>query len=243
MPRVSLFVTCIVDQLFPNVGMSMADVLERAGCDIDFPEDQTCCGQPAFNTGYRDDARAVAKHFLNVFRDAEYIVVPSGSCTSMIAQHYAELFAGDPKWLDLTRRIEPRVWEFSKFLLDVLRIEDVGARLDRVVTYHDSCHSLRSLGIKSGPRRLLSKVRGLELREMDPADECCGFGGTFSVKFPEVSGGMARTKIDAIVRTGAQIVVGNDASCLMQMGGALSRAGLPVSTMHLAEVLSHRQEP
>ncbi len=218
----------------------MAEVLERAGYEIDFPEDQTCCGQPAFNTGYRDDARSVARHFLRVFRDAEYIVVPSGSCTSMISHRYEELFEHEPEWLAEARRLGPRVWEFSRFLLEVAGVDDVGARLDKVVTFHDSCHALRELGIREGPRRLLSNVRGLTLREMDAAEECCGFGGTFSVKFPEVSGGMARTKIDSILRTGAEAVVGLDASCLMQLGGVLSRAGLPIRTMHLAEVLAAR---
>jgi L-lactate dehydrogenase complex protein LldE len=240
MPRVSIFVTCIVDQLFPNIGIAMAEVLERLGYEVHFPEDQTCCGQPAFNTGYRDEAREVARHFLRVFRGSEQIVVPSGSCTSMIVHRYAELFQDEPEWLEEARRLEPRVWEFSKFLLEVAQVEDVGARLDKIVTFHDSCHGLRELGIKDGPRRLLARVRGLTLREMDIAEECCGFGGTFAVKFPEVSGGMARTKIDSIVRTGAQAVVGNDASCLMQIRGALSRAQSPVETLHLAEVLAQR---
>ena len=238
--RVSLFVTCIVDQLFPQVGIAMADVLERAGYKVDFPAEQTCCGQPAFNTGYRAEARQVARHFLKVFRDAEYIVVPSGSCTSMIAHHYQELFQKEPEFLEAARALEPKVWEFSKFLLEVARVEDVGARFEGVVTYHDSCHALRELGIKEGPRRLLANVKGLELREMDKAEECCGFGGTFSVKFPEVSGGMVRTKIESIMRTGADTVVSVDSSCLMQIQGALSRAGFPVRTMHLAEVLASR---
>ncbi len=238
--RVSLFVTCIVDQLFPKIGLAMADVLERAGWKVDFPEAQTCCGQPAFNTGYRAEAAEVARHFLGVFRDAEYVVVPSGSCTAMIAHHYEELFREEPEMLALAQAIKPRVWEFSQFLLEVATVEDTGARLEEVVTFHDSCHGLRELGIKDGPRRLLSHVRGLELREMDLAEECCGFGGTFSVKFPEVSGGMARTKIESILRTGARTVVGVDASCLMQIEGSLSRAGLDVRTMHLAEVLASR---
>ncbi len=238
MARVSLFVTCLVDQLFPKVGLAMAEVLERIGYEVDFPEEQTCCGQPAFNTGYRQEARAVAQHFLRVFRDAEYIVIPSGSCASMIAHHYSELFAKEPEWLERVHRIEPRIWEFTKFLLEVARVEDVGARFEHPVTFHDSCHALRELGIKEGPRRLLAKVRGLTLTEMAIPEECCGFGGTFAVKFPEISGGMARTKIDAIQVTGAEYVVGVDASCLMQIGGALSRAGLPVGTMHIAEVLA-----
>ena len=194
--RVSLFVTCIVDELYPQVGMAMADVLERLGYQIDFPEGQTCCGQPAFNSGYRDEARGVARHFLKVFRDAEYI--------------------------------------------EVAKVEDVGARLERVAAFHDSCHALRELGIKEGPRRLLARVRGLELREVEPPEECCGFGGTFSVKMPEISGAMARTKVDAIVRTGAGVVIGLDASCLLQIRGALTRAGHDIPTLHLAEVLASR---
>ncbi len=238
--RVSIFVTCVVDQLFPAVGLAMADVLERLGYQIDFPEDQTCCGQPAFNTGYRDEARQVARHFLKVFRDAEYVVVPSGSCTSMIAHHFHDLFPDDAEPRRAAEALAPRVWEFSNFLLEIAGVEDVGARLEDVVTYHDSCHALREFGIKEGPRRLLKNVRGLELREMDAAEECCGFGGTFSVKLPEISGGMARTKLDSIMRTGARTVVSADSSCLMQIQGALSRAQLPVRTLHLAEVLASR---
>jgi L-lactate dehydrogenase complex protein LldE len=240
MPRVSLFVTCIVDQLFPQTGLAMAEVLERIGYTVDFPEAQTCCGQPAFNTGYRDEARQVARHFLEVFRDADYVIIPSGSCTAMIRNHYPELFEQEPRLLEATERLLPRIWEFSKFLLEVARVEDVGARFEGAVTFHDSCHGLRELGIKEGPRRLLGRVRGLSLREMEPAEECCGFGGTFAVKFPEVSGSLARSKIDAIRQTGAEAVVGIDASCLLHIRGALSRAGLDIRTLHLAEVLAHQ---
>ncbi|HUS06594.1 MAG TPA: (Fe-S)-binding protein [Bryobacteraceae bacterium] len=236
--KVAIFVTCIVDQVFPNVGMAMATVLERLGYSIDFPSAQTCCGQPAFNSGFRDDVRKVAIHFLNVFRDSEYIVVPSGSCTSMIVHHFAELFEDDAFRLAEVQKLKPRVWEFSKFLLEVAQVDDVGARLAAVATYHDSCHALRELQIKDGPRRLLAKVKGLELREMEIAEECCGFGGTFSVKFGEVSGGMARTKIASIQSTGADLVISIDSSCLMQLQGAIHRAGLPIRTMHLAEVLA-----
>lgn len=232
--------TCIVDQLFPKIGMAMAGVLEGIGWQVDFPAAQTCCGQPAFNSGFPAEAAQVARHFLNVFRDSEYVVVPSGSCCSMVTHHYEELFARDPDTLATVRALKPRVWEFSKFLLEVAGVEDVGARLEDVVTFHDSCHGLRELGIKDGPRRLLAHVRGLELREMDIAEECCGFGGTFSVKFPELSGGMARTKLDSIARTGARTVVGIDASCLLQIQGAASRAGMPLRSMHLAEVLASR---
>lgn len=236
MVRVSLFVTCMIDQVFPNVGMSMAEVLERSGCDVEFREAQTCCGQPAFNSGYRNEAREVAEHFLKTFEGAEYIVVPSGSCCSMISHHFAELLPGDKR----VHEMEPRVFEFSQFMVDVLKVEDVGAKFEGLVTYHDSCHALRELKIKSGPRRLLEHVRGLRMVEMEPAEECCGFGGTFSVKFPEISGGMVRTKIEAIERSGADTVVSIDSSCLMQIQGALSRKGSKIRTMHLAEVLASK---
>ena len=230
-PRVSIFVTCIVDQLFPDSGMAMATVLERLGYCVDFPEAQTCCGQPAFNSGYRKEATAIARHTLKTLADSEYVVVPSGSCTAMITHHYAELLGDFPA---------PRVYEFSQFLTEVAGVDDLGARFEGAVKYHDSCHALRELKIREAPRRLLAKVKGLELREMDAAEECCGFGGTFSVKFPGVSGGMARTKIDSIIRTGASTVVSIDSSCLMQLQGAIARAGLPIRTMHLAEVLASR---
>ena len=238
--QVSLFVTCMVDQLFPNVGIAMADVLERLGYRVDFPENQTCCGQPAFNSGYRAEARCVARHFLETFAASEQIVVPSGSCTSMIAHHFADLFQKEPETLALVHAMEKKVFEFATFLTDVARVEDVGARFEDVVTFHDGCHALRELGIRTAPRRLLARVQGLELREMMPAEECCGFGGTFAVKFAELSGAMARTKIDAILSTGAKTVVSLDASCLMQIQGALSRAGHTIRTMHLAEVLASR---
>ena len=238
--RVSLFVTCMVDQLFPKVGMAMADVLERLGYRVDFPEAQTCCGQPAFNSGYRHEAREVARHFLRTFEKSETVVVPSGSCTSMVTHHYADLFKKEPETLALVHAMEKKVHEFSTFLTEVAGVEDVGARMEEVVTFHDGCHALRELGIRNAPRRLLSHVRGLELREMQPAEECCGFGGTFSVKFSELSGAMARTKLEAIVGTGAKTVVSLDPSCLMQIQGVISRAGLNVRTMHLAEVLASR---
>ena len=238
--RVSLFVTCIVDQLFPQTGMAMAQVIERLGYAVDFPPDQTCCGQPAFNSGYRSDARTVARHFLKTFEASECIVVPSGSCTSMVTHHYAELFRKEPETLARVEALARRIFEFSTFLTEVAGVEDVGASFPGTVTFHDGCHALRELGVKSAPRRLLANVRGLELREMEPAEECCGFGGTFSVKFPELSTAMTRTKIEAIERTGARAVVSLDPSCLMQIQGALSRVGSPIRTLHLAEVLASR---
>ncbi|MFN7918639.1 MAG: (Fe-S)-binding protein [Bryobacteraceae bacterium] len=238
--RVSLFVTCIVDQLFPKAGLAVADVLERVGYTVDFPEAQTCCGQPAFNSGYQDEARKVADHFLDVFSGADYIVVPSGSCTSMVGHHFADLYQGDEAKMRRVHEIEHRTWEFSKFLTEVAQVEDVGARFPHRVTYHDSCHALREMGVKSGPRRLLEKVKDLTLCEMSAAEECCGFGGTFSVKFEEVSGGMARTKLQSALATGAEYVVSIDSSCLMQLEGTFRRAGAPVRTIHLAEVLASR---
>jgi L-lactate dehydrogenase complex protein LldE len=230
----------MVDQLFPKVGMAMATVLERLGYQGDFPEEQTCCGQPAFISGYRAEARTVARHFLDTFESSETIVVPSGSCTSMIVHHFAELFQKEPETLARVHAMETRVWEFATFLTRVAGVEDVGARFEDIVTFHDGCHGLRELGVKDAPRRLLAHVRGLELREMQPAEECCGFGGTFAVKFPELSGAMTRTKIDAIVRTGANTVVSLDPSCLMQIQGVLSRSGSAIRTIHLAEVLASR---
>lgn len=230
--RVALFVTCVVDQLFPRTGMAMAEVLERLGCRVEFPEDQTCCGQPAYNSGWMDEAREVAQRFVRVFEGYEYVVAPSGSCVSMVKNHYPELLGADP--------FGGRVFEFSQFLTDVLRVEDVGARFAHSVTYHDACHSLRELHIKAGPRRLLANVRGLELREMEPPEECCGFGGTFSVKFPHVSQAMGATKAESIQRTGAEYVASADPSCLMNIDGALRRLGAATRTIHLAEILASR---
>ena len=236
--RVSIFVTCIVDQLFPQVGMAMAAVLERVGYTVEFPEAQTCCGQPAFNAGFRDEAFAVARHTLGALENCEYVVVPSGSCAAMLSHHYEELFSGGAAERAAANALALRVYEFSQFLTEVAKVEDVGARFEGIATYHDSCHALRELKIKNAPRQLLAKVRGLELREMDAAEECCGFGGTFSVKFAGVSGAMGRTKLDSIVRTGAATVVSIDSSCLMQLQGVIARAGLPIRTLHLAEVLA-----
>jgi len=239
--KVSLFVTCLVDQLWTSIGLSSVEVLRRVGCEVEFDQRQTCCAQPAFNTGYRKEARDVAQRFIRMYEesDAEAIVSPSGSCTAMV-HHYAELFAEDPEWLPRAKAIAAKTYELSSFLVRVLKVEDVGASWSGKLTWHDACHGLRDLNIKSEPRRLIRNVRGAEFVELENAESCCGFGGTFSVKFAELSGAMARTKIDAIVGTGARTVVSLDPSCLMQIQGALSRAGLPVRTMHLAEVLASR---
>ncbi len=220
--------------------MAMVEVLERLGFAVEFRSAQTCCAQPAFNSGYQDEARDVARHFIDTFADAETIVVPSGSCASMITHHYADLFAGDAGMMERVDALTPKVFEFSRFLIDQPNLDSLAARFPHKVTYHDSCHALRELGIKDAPRRLLGQVKDLELVEMEAAEECCGFGGLFSVKFAQISGAMARTKVDSILLTGASHVVSLDSSCLMQLRGALSRGGHKIETVHLAEVLASR---
>ena len=241
MMKVSLFVTCLVDQMWSNVGTSCVAVLRRAGCAVEFDERQTCCGQPAFNTGYRDEARRVAKRFIEIFEEskAQAIVSPSGSCTAMV-HHFAELFSDEPGWRVRAEAIAERTHELSSFLVRVLGIEDVGASWHGRLTWHDACHGLRDLNIKSEPRKLISNVRGAEFVEMENAEACCGFGGTFSVKYPEISVAILDQKIEAIERSGVRAVVSGDASCLMQIGGRLSRRGSKVEVMHIAELLNHR---
>jgi len=239
--RAELFITCIGDQFFPRVGESAVSVLRRLGVEVTFNPGQTCCGQPAFNTGYRDEARAVAARVLDMYQNAEYVVAPSGSCTTMVRVFYPELFAGDPKRLRQAEELRTRFFEFSEFLVKVLKVEDVGASFARRVAYHDSCHLLRELGIEQEPRRLLRAVRGINLVEMKDNQLCCGFGGTFSVKFPEVSVAMGEDKLRAASEAGAEVIVANDSSCLMHLAGIIHRQGLPLRTMHLAEVLAEKK--
>jgi L-lactate dehydrogenase complex protein LldE len=237
--KVAFFVTCLVDQLWSNIGVSSVEVLRRVGCQVEFDKRQTCCAQPAFNTGYLDEARQVARRFITIFEEseAEAIVSPSGSCAAMV-HHYPELFSGDPNWLPRAQAVAARTHELSSFLIRVLKIEDVGASWPGRLTWHDACHGLRDLNIRTEPRTLIRNVRGAEFVEMDHADACCGFGGTFSVKYPEISVAILDQKIEAIERAGVQAVVSGDASCLMQIGGRLSRKGLKVRVMHLAELLA-----
>lgn len=237
--KVSLFVTCLVDQLWSSVGTSCVAVLRRVGCEVEFDDRQTCCGQPAFNTGYRNEARQVAKRFIEVFEDsnADAIVSPSGSCTAMV-HHFPELFSDDPQWRERAEAIALRTHELSSFLIRVLEIEDVGASWQGRLTWHDACHGLRDLNIRLEPRKLIGNVRGAEFVELENADACCGFGGTFSVKYPEISLAILDQKIEAIERAGVQAVVSGDASCLLQIGGRLTRKGSSVRVMHLAELLA-----
>ena len=235
--KVSLFIPCFVDQLYPQVGVSIVTVLERLGCEVDYPEGQTCCGQPAFNSGYWDEARSVAEHALEVFGKSEVIVSASGSCGAMMKVFYPELFKDTKHHFDALR-LAPKIYEFSDFLVNKLRVRDVGARYDGSVTFHDGCHGLRELGIESQPRELLKHVKGLTLLEMKEAKTCCGFGGTFSVKYPAISTAMGEVKCASLLETGADAVVSNDSSCLMQIQGMLQRQGNPTRCLHLAEILA-----
>ncbi len=222
----------------PDAAMGMVGLFDRIGIDTCFPEDQTCCGQPAFNAGYRTASRKAARHFIQVFEDAECIVCPSGSCVAMVKHHYPELFADEPHWLDRARKVSGKIFELTEFLVDVLKITDVGAVYQGTVTYHDSCHLLRTLGIGRQPRQLLSHVRGLRLVEMAQSDRCCGFGGTFAVKYPDISTALVADKVSRILETGADTVVGCDMGCLLNIEGYLTRMGHPVKVKHIAEVLA-----
>ena len=237
--KVGLFITCLVDQMWTAIGMSTVEVLKRVGCTIEFDERQTCCGQPAFNTGYRAEAQRVARRFMELCEEsnADAIVSPSGSCTAMV-HHYVELFPDDDPWQARARALAGRTFELSSFLVRVLRVEDVGARFRGRVTWHDACHGLRDLNLHDEPRRLIKQVREAEFVELENADACCGFGGTFSVKYPEISAAIVDQKIEAIERAQVDAVVSGDASCLMQIGGRLSRIGSKTRMMHLAELLA-----
>jgi L-lactate dehydrogenase complex protein LldE len=229
--RVALFIPCFVDQFFPNVGIAMVTVLRRLNVEVDYPQQQTCCGQPAFNTGYWDEARELATRYGEVFAGAEAIVCPSGSCTAMVRNFHPEL-------LGKATRATANTFEFAEFLVKKLGVTDVGAKFPAKVTYHDACHALRELRLKDEPRQLLRNVKGLELVEMTEAETCCGFGGTFSVKFPMISYAMDEVKCASIAQTGAEYVVSGDSSCLMQIDGYLRRWKSPVKTISLAEVLA-----
>jgi L-lactate dehydrogenase complex protein LldE len=232
-----MFIPCFVDQLMPQVGLDMATVLQRAGFEVTFPKEQTCCGQPGFNSGYWDDARPLAERFLRVFGDAEWIVSPSGSCTTMVRIFYPQLLEKTPQH-DEAKAIGKRVFEFSEFLLKVAKVTDVGAAFPHKVTYHDACHALRELHLKQEPRALLTAVRGLELVEMPFSEECCGFGGTFSTKFGMISSAMGDTKAGNAAKSGAEFVTSTDPSCLMQIDGILRQKGSPIRTIHIASILA-----
>lgn len=235
--RVGLFATCLVDLIRPRVGFAAAKLLEDAGCTVEVPA-QTCCGQPAFNSGDRSTARKLAAQMIEAFETYDYVVLPSGSCAGQVILHYPELFEGDAQWLPRAKRLAAKTYELTVFLSDVLKVLPQ-ARFDGAVTYHDSCSGLRELGIKAQPRRLLAKVEGLSLVEMKDADVCCGFGGTFCVKYPDVSNRIVEKKTANIAASGAATLLAGDLGCLMNMAGKLSREGKAVRVRHVAEVLAN----
>jgi L-lactate dehydrogenase complex protein LldE len=234
--NVSLMVTCLGDALFPDVGVATVRLLRRLGVTVDFPSAQTCCGQPHFNSGFHDDARQLARHTIAAFDNGQLVVTPSGSCAAMVKLEYPELFHDEPAWHARAADLAGRTHELADFLVNVLKVEDVGARFEGKATYHMACH-LRGLGLLTEPERLLRRVKGLELIPLERADECCGFGGSFAVRYPGISGAMVQDKASFIDKSGAEVVVATDAGCLMNMGGCLRRRGSKVRTMHLAQIL------
>lgn len=238
--KVSLFIPCFVDQLMPDVGLDTARVLRRIGCEIDFPAQQTCCGQPAFNSGYWNDARPLAERFVRVFRSADAVVCPSGSCTTMVRNFYPELLAGTALHGEAVQ-LGKRVFEFSEFLIKVAHVTDVGAAFPHRVVYHDACHALRELRLKQEPREILRHVRGLELVEMQYSEDCCGFGGTFAVKFNMISAAMGEAKAASAAAARAEYITSTDPSCLMHIDGILRRQNSPVRTLHLAGILARAE--
>ena len=237
-PRVGLFVTCLVDLMRPSVGFAAVKLLEQAGCTVEVPQAQTCCGQPAYNSGDTADTRAIARTVIEAFEGFDYVVAPSGSCAGMIHEHYPRLFADEPEFYAKAQHLAKRTHELISFLVDIRGMKAVEARYDGVVTYHDSCSGLRELGVKAQPRQLLASVEGLVLKELPGAETCCGFGGTFCIKYPEISTRMVDDKSSDIVRTGADTLLAGDLGCLMNMAGRLSRRGDPVKVRHVAEVLA-----
>ena len=246
--KASLFVTCIIDQFYPDVGESTVRVLKRLGVELDFPRSQTCCGQPAYNAGFWSDAKPLARRVLDQFEHSEYVVIPSGSCATMIRVFYPELFEDEPESLSKADSLAGRTYELSEFIVDVLGVTDLSHLVEGTgdqnaiagkskVTYHEACHLRRELGVTTQPRTLIRSLPGVELVEMDQAEVCCGFGGTFSVKYAEISGAMLQDKLDRIEATGAESVVACDSSCLMQIGGGLEKGGSGVRPVHLATLL------
>ncbi len=241
-PRhVGLFVTCLVDLIRPSIGFAAVKLLEDARCVVEVPL-QSCCGQPAFNSGDRGTTREIAAAVITAFAPYDYVVAPSGSCAGMLKAHYPELFHGDPNWLPKAESLADRTFELTSFLVDVLGVGTIAARLDGSATYHDSCAGLRELGVKEQPRKLLAGVAGLKLTEMRDADVCCGFGGTFCVKYADISNAIVGRKADNIAATGADLLLAGDLGCLMNMAGKLQRDGATIAVRHVAEVLAGMTE-
>lgn len=241
--RVQLFVTCLVDHFFPDAGLAVVEILEGLGLEVEFPQAQTCCGQPAFNGGFWAEARAMARQTVDVLSQSDApVVVPSGSCADMIVHRYPELLAGDEAYAAKATDVAGRTYEFSQFLVDVLGVTDLQATGSGCLAYHASCHGLRGLGIKDQPRRLLQHLAGVELAELAEAETCCGFGGLFAIKMGDISGAMLQRKLDNIEASGADTVVGMDVSCLMHIAGGLHRRGSTVKVKHLAQLLAGQKQ-
>jgi L-lactate dehydrogenase complex protein LldE len=239
--RVGLFVTCLVDLMRPSVGFAAAKLLEDAACSVEVPR-QACCGQPAYNSGDRRTTREIAEQVIEAFAPYDYVIVPSGSCGGMLKVHYPELFRNDPNWLPKAEAFAAKTFELVSFLVDVLGVKAVAASYEGTVTYHDSCSGLRELGVKAQPRKLLGSIGGLKLEEMREADVCCGFGGTFCVKYPAISNVIVGKKTDNIAATGADVLLAGDLGCLMNMAGKLQREGKTIAVRHVAEVLAGMTE-
>ncbi|MEK4230876.1 (Fe-S)-binding protein [Solibacillus sp. FSL H8-0538] len=237
--KVTLFATCLVDMFQGNVGKATVELLERLGCEIDFPTSQVCCGQPSYNSGYVEESKSTMKNMITAFEKAEYVVTPSGSCAYMFKE-YPHIFKGDNVWETRAQSLADKTYELTEFIVDVLKVEDVGARLDGKATYHTSCHMTRLLGVKEAPMILLKNVKGLEYVELPGKERCCGFGGTFSVKMGNISGQMVDEKVCNVEETEADILIGADAGCLINIGGRIGRKDKSIKVMHIAEVLNSR---
>jgi L-lactate dehydrogenase complex protein LldE len=237
-PRVGLFVTCLADLFRPSVGFASAKLIEDAGCELHVPMAQTCCGQPAYNSGDRADARALAEQTIQAFEGFDYVVAPSGSCASMLKKHYPGLFKGDAAWEARANAFAQKVFELVSFLTDVMKVEAVESNFSGTITYHDSCSGLRELGIKDQPRKLLNSIPGVAISEMKDSDVCCGFGGTFCVKYPDISNAIVEKKSAAIGATEADLLLAGDLGCLMNMAGKIKRQGGKTQVRHVAEVLA-----
>jgi L-lactate dehydrogenase complex protein LldE len=235
--KVQLFIPCFVDQLYPQTAFNMVKVLEKACCDVEYNTNQTCCGQPAFNAGFQSEAKKVAEKFLKDFDTPDYIVAPSASCVGFVRNYYGKLFENSSQH-NLVKSLSLRIFEFTEFLTNILKIENFGAVLNAKATYHDSCAGLRECKIKEGPRNLLKKVQGLQLVEMAETETCCGFGGTFAVKFDAISNAMADQKINHALDTGASHIISTDLSCLMHLQGIITKKNLQITTLHIADVLA-----
>jgi L-lactate dehydrogenase complex protein LldE len=236
--QVQLFIPCFIDQLYPNVGFNMVKVLEKAGCKVTYNTNQTCCGQPAFNAGFRGEAKDVCSKFINDFRGEDYVVAPSASCVGFVRNYYSKMFDDSSIHHKTAEQLGKRIYELSDFLVNVLKVTDLGASMDAKVTYHDSCAALRECGVKKEPRILLSHVKGLELVEMNDVETCCGFGGSFAVKFEPISIAMADQKVTNALATEAAYLVSTDMSCLMHLEGYINKEGKALKVLHLADVLA-----